>query len=303
MKKILLSVVCLVVLGIQSVQAQVAIAALHHNDSVKIYSSNAIQSAVDDAVAGDTIYLSEGIFAGFTVRKPIAIIGAGQTTIISTWISLGDYDTTIESGLLLSGLNIIQSVGFYGVINGARIMQCKINDTCGFDSSSNTSIDNIDIIMSQIGTLAPNEYVKGLTVVASKIAYISSGGADEGSVTILNCNIAEDSSYNTNFVNCIIPNLGASVYTNCLYINSSSGSVIHDCYQNDFTLDDDLNCSLTDEQLKTAGFLGPNGTWVGITGGEVKFSLVTPVAQVVDHSLEVDQVERKLKVTLKLGNK
>ena len=304
MKKILLSVVCLVVLGIQSVQAQVAIAALHHNDSVKIYSSNAIQSAVDDAVAGDTIYLSEGIFAGFTVRKPIAIIGAGQTTIISTSIDLGErYGAPIESGLLLSGLNIIQSVHFYGVINGARIMQCKINDTCGFDSSSHTSIDNIDIIMSQIGTLAPNEYVKGLTVVASKIAYISSGGADEGSVTILNCNIARDESNKINFVNCIIPNLGSSVYTNCLYINSSSGSVIHDCYQNDFTLDDDLNCSLTDEQLKAAGYLGPNGTWVGITGGEVKFSLVTPVAQVVDHSLEVDQVERKLKVTLKLGNK
>ena len=303
MKKILLSVVCLVVLGIQSVQAQVAIAALHHNDSVKIYSSNAIQSAVDDAVAGDTIYLSEGIFAGFTVRKPIAIIGAGQTTIISTWISLGDYHTTIESGLLLSGLNIIQSVSFYGVINGARIMQCKINDTCAFDAGSTISFDNIEISMSQIGTLSPTTTVKGLSVVASKIAYISSGGADEGSVTILNCNIARDESNKINFVNCIIPNLGSSVYTNCLYINSSSGSVIHDCYQNDFTLDDDLNCSLTDEQLKAAGYLGPNGTWVGITGGEVKFSLVTPVAQVVDHSLEVDQVERKLKVTLKLGNK
>jgi hypothetical protein len=292
------------VLGIQSVQAQVAIAALHHNDSVKIYSSNAIQSAVDDAVAGDTIYLSEGIFAGFTVRKPIAIIGAGQTTIISTSIALGQRGNPIESGLLLSGLNIIQSVHFYGIINGARIMQCKINDTCDFEEyGSYVSFDNIDIIMSQIGSLAPNVYVKGLTVVASKIAYIPSGGADEGSVTILNCNIAEDNSNKINFVNCIIPNLGSSVYTNCLYINSSSGSVIHDCYQNDFTLDDDLNCSLTDEQLKTAGFLGPNGTWVGITGGEVKFSLVTPVAQVVDHSLEVDQVERKLKVTLKLGNK
>lgn len=303
MKKILLSVVCLVVLGIESVQAQVAIAALHHNDSVKIYSSNAIQSAVDDAVAGDTIYLSEGIFAGFTVRKPIAIIGAGQTTIISTSIDLGQYDTTIESGLLLSGLNIIQSVHFYGVINGARIMQCKINDFCDFDAGSTISFDNIDIIMSQIGTLSPRECMKGLSVVASKITYISSGGADEGSVTILNCNIARDESNKINFVNCIIPTLGSGVYANCLYSIPSSASVIYDCYQNDFTLDDDLNCSLTDEQLKTAGFLGPNGTWVGITGGEVKFSLVTPVAQVVDHSLEVDQVERKLKVTLKLGNK
>ena len=306
MKKILLSVVCFIMVGIQSVQAQVAIAALHHNDSVKIYSSNALQSAVDDAVAGDTIYLSEGIFAGFTVRKPIAIIGAGQTTIISTSIDLGQYDTTIESGLILCGLNIIQSVGFYGVINGARIMQCKINDTCDFQVevlAAYNFFDNIEIIMSQIGTLSPGSSVKGLSVVASKIAYIPSGGAHDGSVTILNCNIAGDDSNKINFVNCIIPTLGGGVYTNCLYSIPSTASVIHDCYQNDFTLDGDLNCSLSDAQLKAAGYLGSNGTWVGITGGEVKFSLVTPVAQVVDHTLEVDQAERKLKVTLKLGNK
>ena len=104
-------------------------------------------------------------------------------------------------------------------------------------------------------------------------------------------------------MSCIINSLGRGVYTNCLYSIPSTASVIHDCYQNDFTLDGDLNCSLSDAQLKAAGYLGSNGTWVGITGGEVKFSLVTPVAQVVDHTLEVDQAERKLKVTLKLGNK
>jgi hypothetical protein len=290
---------------IQSVKAQVAIAALHHEGNVTIYSS--AQAAIDNSVAGDTIYLSEGIFGGFKVEKPIAIIGAGRTTMISSDITLGKTTTAVDSiapGLLLSGLNIVQDVKFYNTIEGARITQCIIGGTCSFLTTYNyCSFDNIEILMSQIGTLSPNGSTKGLSVVASKITYISSGGADEGSVTILNCNIARDESNKINFVNCIIPTLGSGVYANCLYSIPSSASVIYDCYQNDFTLDDDLNCSLSDEQLKAAGYLGSNGTWVGITGGEVKFSLVTPVAQVVDHSLEVDQVERKLKVTLKLGNK
>ena len=120
MKKILLSVVCLVMVGIQSVQAQVAIAALHHNDSVKIYSASGIKNAVNDAVAGDTIYLSEGIFGGFTVTKPIAIIGAGQTTNISGKVNIGysNTDSNVEAGVLLSGLNIIQGVSFNRNLNG-----------------------------------------------------------------------------------------------------------------------------------------------------------------------------------------
>ena len=310
MKKILFSVVCLMMVGIQSVNAQVAIAALHHEGNVTIYSS--AQAAIDNSVAGDTIYLSEGIFGGFKVEKPIAIIGAGRTTMISSDITLRKSGSTdsIAPGLLLSGLNIVQNVTFSSVIEGARITQCKIGGTCSFISGGNYSFDNIEILMSQIGTLTPSSTVKGLSVVASKISSVQGDGYDEGSVIFLNCNINNaGKSYtttNNSYMSCIINQFGYGVYTNCLYnqTTSSNNTVIYECYQNsDFTLDDDLNCSLTDEQLRTAGYFGPDGTLVGITGGEVKFSLVMPVAQVVEHSLEVDQAEKKLKVSLKLGNK
>jgi len=307
MKKILFSVVCLMMVGIQSVNAQVAIAALHHEGNVTIYSS--AQAAIDNSVAGDTIYLSEGIFGGFKVEKPIAIIGAGRTTMISSDITLGKTNSTdsIAPGLLLSGLNIVQDVKFYNTIEGARITQCKIGGTCSFISGGNYSFDNIEILMSQIGTLTPSPAVKGLSVVASKISSVPQDGYGEGSVTFLNCNINKVSNSNSiknnSFVSCIINQLGYGVYTNCLYNQTYSNAVIYECYQQTFSLDDDLNCSLTDDNLKSAGYFGPDGTLVGITGGEVKFSLVMPVAQVVDHSIEVDQAERKLKVSLKLGNK
>ena len=310
MKKILFSVVCLMMVGIQSVNAQVAIAALHHEGNVTIYSS--AQAAIDNSVAGDTIYLSEGIFGGFKVEKPIAIIGAGRTTMISSDITIGKTTSPVDSiapGLLLSGLNIVQNVRFYNTIEGARITQCKIGGTCSFYSGTGfCSFDNIEILMSQIETLTPSSTVKGLSVVASKISSVQGDGYGEGSVIFLNCNINNaGKSYNTtnnSYMSCIINQLGYGVYTNCLYNQTYSNAVIYECYQSsDFTFDDDLNCSLTDEQLKDAGYFGPDGTLVGITGGEVKFSLVMPVTQVVEHSIEVDQAERKLKVSLKLGNK
>ena len=60
---------------------------------------------------------------------------------------------------------------------------------------------------------------------------------------------------------------------------------------------------MSDEQLQAAGYVGQDNTWVGIGGGEVKFSLVMPVVQVVEHTIGVNQQERKLNVTLKFGNK
>lgn len=307
MKKILFSVVCLVMVGMQSVQAQVAIAALHHNDSVKIYSASAIKNAVNDAVAGDTLYLSEGIFGGFTVTKPIVIIGAGQTTSISSNVSIGKSGQTLEDGLLLSGLNIIQDIYLFGYVSGVKISQCNIVGSCNL-LNDGCSFDNIEIIMSQIKTLSLASSVKGLTVVASKISTVSGQGATEGSVTFSNCNISSGSPTNNtnynNYMNCIIGTCNYGVFYNCLYCKRTSYPALYNCYQNsDFTLDDDLNCSLTDEQLKEGGYLGSDGSVVGITGGDVPFTLVMPIVQVKEHNLEVDQAERKLKVSLKLGNK
>ena len=314
MKKFILSVVCLMMIGIQSVNAQVAIATLHHNDSVTIFSASAIQKAVDAAVPGDTIYLSEGMFGGFKVLKPIVMIGTGQSTNISGNTTIGKYgsaDYKMEAGLLISGMNFIQNVYFYGQLDGIKIHQCKIVGTIRFygksinNSYSYCNFTNIDFLLSQMKTLSLCDEVQGLTVYASKIGSVSYDGADEGSVTIVNCNVSSaGGGSNNGYVNCIVAKAGSGVYQNCLYNQTSGSPVFYNCYKNtELKLDDDLNCSMSDDELKAAGYTGVDNTWVGINGGEVPFTLVMPVVQVTEHSVEVDQAEKKLKVSLKLGNK
>ena len=75
-----------------------------------------------------------------------------------------------------------------------------------------------------------------------------------------------------------------------------------DCfYYGDYLLDDNLNSIWTDDQLSSAGYLGTDGTVVGITGGAVPFTLASSVLRITDHNIEVDNEQRKLKVTLTLG--
>ena len=312
MKKILLSVVCLIVVGMQSVNAQVAIAALHHNGSVTIYGQPLIQNAIDAAVQGDTLYLSEGTFSGFTVAKPIAIIGAGQTTVISGNVTIGSTDIATEEGLLLNGMRMLNNVNFYGVTYGVRISQCLMESGCSFSNNESDSFTNIEIVMSQIkGGLYLNATIKNISVLNSKIRDVH-GYAGEGGATFLNCNVYSTNhggNGNNNYINSIVDLAYTGYYKNCLWYSTNSGSTLVtlvDCQKPDSYFFDNttaLNCTLSDEELRNAGYLGTDGTVVGITGGDNPFTLVMSEMQITQGSLEVDNVEKKLKVTLTLGNK
>ena len=111
MKKILLSVVCLMMIGMQSVKAQIGIAALHHAGSVSVFKEDKVANAIAAAVEGDTIYLSEGHFLGnFTIDKPIHVIGSGQGTIIDGNITISIDNNPTLTGYLLTGLYINSSL-------------------------------------------------------------------------------------------------------------------------------------------------------------------------------------------------
>ena len=80
MKKVLLAM-CLMFMSMQSVNAQLLTAALHHQGKVTIYGSDKLSTAMNDAVAGDTLYLSEGSFPNaLTITKAIRVIGVGSAS-------------------------------------------------------------------------------------------------------------------------------------------------------------------------------------------------------------------------------
>ena len=75
----------LVALVLSTVQAKADLGAsvmLRHNGQTKFYQWDQVQNAVDDAVDGDTIYLTEGNYAPFNIDKRIMVRGAGPATVV-----------------------------------------------------------------------------------------------------------------------------------------------------------------------------------------------------------------------------
>ena len=79
-------------------------------------------------------------------------------------------------------------------------------------------------------------------------------------------------------------------------------AVLTDCKQADFSFDEKLNCSLSDEELKTLGYHGDNGNVVGITGGDIPYTLELATPHIVEHKIEPDNINRTLKVFLKMAH-
>lgn len=298
MKKKMFLMACLIILGIQVVKAQLSFAALHHEGAVTLFSGSQIQSAIDNAVAGDTIYLSEGAFNGFSVAKDISIIGTGVATTITDKVAIG-----ASTSLLLSNMYFIQDVETsddhdYSYSIGLKIIQCVFANSLYFQKNG-----TIEIMHSFMKGTFPGQVGDNLTininVSNSKVKNLNPGSADN--ITLINCNIG--AGHGT-FQNCIINQASQGDYKNCLYKKEYNYPNFVDCYQSsDFTLDDDLNCSLTDAELAEKGYLGTDGKVVGINGGDLPFTLESPILQVTEHQLDVDNVNKQLKVTLKLGNK
>ena len=295
------------IMGMQVSMAQVAVATLHHKDTVTIYSNSQLQGAIDKAVEGDTIYLSEGLFAGFSVGKNISIMGSGKATVISGQVTI--YGST---SLLLCNMYIQDKLFFDNAkISGTRILQCIIGNMT-FSHASVSDYSSIELIMSHItGTLDftdgnSGSSINSITIVNTKINKVNRYGKNVAAATFVNCNISsfisQASDAFNSYQNCIIGTLPYGSFTNCLYSGGNNGTLTN-CYKGDFTLDNDLNCSLTDAELKEKEYLGTDGTVVGVTGGNMPFTLESPILQVTEHSLDVDNVNKKLKITLKLGNK
>ena len=102
MKAKTLLTACLFMLAVGANAANDGKAILHHDKKpVAIYDADKLSDALSAAVAGDTIYLSAGMYPTFTLDKAITIKGAGTNTKISNGVIIDiPGNPTLTSSLL-----------------------------------------------------------------------------------------------------------------------------------------------------------------------------------------------------------
>ena len=294
--------------------AQNPMVTLSHNGELSFFTNlTALESAYSAAEHGDTIYLSQGDFVvnggSFKISKDISIIGNGYGSHI-----LGDITVSISNQNVVGDAPLFDGVRLdkltfssMGTVTpeASEIRRCWIrNLDDGAYAANNMSYDKCYIESA--------DFFGGGTVFLknSKVSCVSSNSYLYHT-TALNCNINVTDYYPLTAISCIIKKGGSnapSVYSssasiiNCLldYTPSASGLYKHECYVDDASesiFDDKMNCTLN---LTEAGYLGQDGTVVGIQGGESPFSEnpSVPSVDTANSSVEYDSSANKLKVNI-----
>ncbi len=315
MKKILLSVVCLVIVGMQSVKAQVGIVALHHEGHVTVFGEDKLANAIEAAVEGDTIYLSEGHFLNdVTINKPIHLVGSGQGTLIDGDVTISIDNTPTLTGYMLMGMRINGDIIPNKSLNGLRISQCYFNNYGRNESGSSSdaiTVKDFYIEKSYCKDIFRLNELENGNLYSCKIREVYIYGNTSNS-TLNHCNVygfAQQGSANKfGFfaINCIFNNYisyDINSFQNCL-INTSSNlpSNAKNCWKTtDSVLANGLNCTMSDQELQAAGYIGTDNTVVGITGGDAPYTLNLITPRVLEHNIVVDKENKKLNVTLTVG--
>lgn len=326
MKKILLSVVCLIVVAVQSAMAQNAKIILHHEGTVSIFRANQTNDALTAAVDGDTIYFNSGTFIGdITITKRVALIGAGDNqTLIKGYVDIAiENNTDALVARIMDGLYIDGDIRVNKAVKGMVIRKCTFQRIFFTDTTEESVIDRCWSLNNDYrseGGIVLSSYVKGLIVNNSKMRTVTGDCYSSEAALFTNCNIYRlyfghsTGKKLATYRNCIIEQMDfgdsyydmTTTYINCLtwHLGNMEKSAAYNCYGTGLALvDDNTDCKLSDAELLEKGFVGTDGKPVGITGGETPFTLTTNTPKITDYSTVVDPETLQVTVNLKVTNK
>ena len=320
MKKQLIMMACMLMASIAAFAGTNSKILLQHEGGVKVYDSNQMTQALADAVKGDTLFLSEGTFAGFDLTKEVMIRGCGKTTIITGAVKIAIAGNPTFSAPLLDALKIDNSLTVSQPCNKLHIRKCWITGSISFSAKSeDVLIDRCSNSNSNRNTFTMSSNIVSMTVMNSIIAYLNSSGGTGSVATFINCNILSRYSEiaNQTFINCIFGyggyytshyELNNCTLLNCLYntciynnFNSNVGnSILQSCYGVNYG--EYLLTGMSKDDLLANGYLGNDGTIVGMYGGNTPYDLnMSPAApKVTESSVKLDLENKKLNVSLKV---
>ena len=293
---------------------------LSHKGQLTQYDATHWQDAINDAVAGDTVYFTPGVFDnGLIIDKAITLIGAGVSEEDAFWNNTDISDvytgcgTTGTSTRIIGNIRIdipgsvmltatlmegfkLDDVGVISPVTNMVIKRCQAKTfRCGDWSSAPPSVTNSvfeSCFFSEVqggGLVNPdfhNCYILSL-------AYASE-------LEFLNCVIYENRECNgCTMINCIYSPIGYSTHVNS--VRRMDGDDINSTYTNCWY--DENAQLLTKEQLTAKGYIGIDGTVVGPLGGPAPFTLIPSQPYVSSSSITYLKSTKKLNVnvTVKQG--
>lgn len=299
-----LFVLLLSVAGMKNALAQTLVATLKHGDDISFfYGADALVNAHNAAETGDIITLSSGTFAPTTITKAITLRGAGcmedtisgvHPTVIPSNMYFNVEDT--ENYLTVEGI-FFQSTSRYW-LHHPKFVKCKFD----YFGRNNHSMDNAQFISCVFNTL--DLYQATNTTMINCVAWNCPLDDQNRTVTAFNSifrltySAYALTAYNCIFFrsgygyqlsqysdahNCIgIRNTYASTSLfncnnyNCMEVNNFSD--IFETFAGDFSYEE---AYILKEEIAT-GFLGDDGTEVGIHGGNIPYDS-RPSYQIVRH--------------------
>ncbi len=337
MKKIfILSLMAVALMATQSFAETRQTILLLHDGTGRNFDPDQLQEAVNAAVAGDTLYLNEGIYPltgdTLTIDKSVSIIGLGVKTRLLGCINVAIPDSVTLKQHLLDALRLTKDLVVTKPVNGPKFRKVQ------FDASLvwNATVRDMEADRCYIRLIWHSPLLKSANIVNCKVdeERVTAKGNLGNSPVFINCAIRTvyhegghtTSNNYSEYTNCIIHNAGggtweASHYNRKYVVNTSMfNSLVHykytiydgpitqeNCYDLEieplFDWAKDNTCTLTDDKLIEHGCVGTDGTVVGCTGGQAPYTLIPNGISVKQSTLSIDGDKRTLNVTLKLQAK
>ena len=326
MKKIITLMLCLSVLGVAQMKAQLAQITLMHDGNATTYAADKTADAIGAAMDGDVLYFSDGSYAGdIIIDKKVALVGVGQSTVINGNVTINIQGTFADMPAhMLDGLNINGNILLRSTTDGVNIRKCKCNTFSNF-TNSNYATKNLTIDRCFItDELILANKMESMTVVNSKIKNLRGQGATASAVTFVNCNIHKVNNSTQSYkllatlINCILytaQSSGVGYYdTDCVFFkclaSANSSSNIGEIIRHGANTDSwpSVIFYMDGETLEVGGFVGSSlesytgtdGTVVGTTGGAAPFSLAPAAPRITESVIRVDPETKTLNVDLKV---
>ena len=297
---------CLFMLAVGANAANDGKAILHHDKKpTAIYDADQLSEALIAATAGDTIYLSAGMYPTFTLDKAITIKGAGTNTKISNGVTIDIPGNPTLTSSLLEAVEVNGAITVKSDMTNFLIKMVKTTDL-QFANQLNTNalvdrcyLDKFTITSAMTDFYVRNSYIWNLTSTSLKF----------NKCNFINCRIQGDwNKAAGRFINCELLRIGNDyltikssilsytlVYSYFIGVDPSSylEKVHYDANRDWLSVDDRLN----------KGYICKDGSVVGVEGGKTPYTLTPSGPKETSSTVKVSDSDKKLNVSITVSPK